>query len=487
MVTLLAPNGSTELLAAERPPGTAGLGETTSVNAPGSRLGIGALSMRADGAAVAWWPEGYAVRPPGGPFGAQQPLPDPRPSSDINTQVRVGPSGEVLALRTGAGNGLEAAAAPEGTPLPTWEHRADGFFLADATFDPDGTAVVMSIGLDPSTRALQSIPVVIIGEREADGTWTPFRRVSPPRRRISFPPRLEANSSGAAVVSWTLRGTVHSSPAAQIALRPGASAQFSKPEALPLELGPDARAAIDDQGQLFAWGLEQGVVRAAERTRVAPDAVELSVRQLLINQRIAQAALRRASAINARLRAGLTGADIRPGALSRAVFGPGVEVLGEDTGAFLPARRERPLVVPGRSTSSRGTVRLTARQLLINQRIAQAAVRRANRLTALFAGELTGAQIADGTLGPENLAPGLSIARTTALAAPAAVATAAAPAPAGAGARVGLSATQLRISQRIAQAALRRLNAVRMTLEHGVPGSSFAPGSITAVDLRSDH
>ena len=38
-------------------------------------------------------------------------------------------------------------------------------------------------------------------------------------------------------------------------------------------------------------------------------------------------------------------------------------------------------------------------QLLVNQRISQAAVRRANRLTALAEGGLTGAQFREGSIG----------------------------------------------------------------------------------------
>jgi hypothetical protein len=71
--------------------------------------------------------------------------------------------------------------------------------------------------------------------------------------------------------------------------------------------------------------------------------VKLTAGQLLINQRIYQAAIRRASALEARL-------DRRP-----------VPTFGERTG---------------------GTVTLTVRQLRVNQRIAQAAVRRANALVA---------------------------------------------------------------------------------------------------------
>jgi hypothetical protein len=49
-------------------------------------------------------------------------------------------------------------------------------------------------------------------------------------------------------------------------------------------------------------------------------------------------------------------------------------------------------------------VRLTDGQVLINQRISQAAVRRVNRLVALVRGGLTGAQFQEGSIGAGALA-----------------------------------------------------------------------------------
>jgi hypothetical protein len=54
-----------------------------------------------------------------------------------------------------------------------------------------------------------------------------------------------------------------------------------------------------------------------------------------------------------------------------------------------------------------GRVALTDRQVLINQRISQAAVRRANGLVALARGGLTGAQFRDGSIGAAGIAPRL--------------------------------------------------------------------------------
>jgi hypothetical protein len=50
--------------------------------------------------------------------------------------------------------------------------------------------------------------------------------------------------------------------------------------------------------------------------------VTLSAGQLVINQRIAQAAVRRVNALVARFEAGLPGSVLRPGSLSRADLAP---------------------------------------------------------------------------------------------------------------------------------------------------------------------
>jgi glucose/arabinose dehydrogenase len=119
-------------------------------------------------------------------------------------------------------------------------------------------------------------------------------------------------------------------------------------------------------------------------------AVRLSAGQLLINQRISQAAVRRVNALADRL-------DGRP-------------------------------VTPP-SPRPAGRVTLSVKQLRINQRISQAAVRRVNALTARIEGRPV-----PGSSG--NNAPGT----------------------------LTLSATQLLINQRISQAAIRRINALEQCL-----------------------
>ena len=57
-----------------------------------------------------------------------------------------------------------------------------------------------------------------------------------------------------------------------------------------------------------------------------------------------------------------------------------------------------------------GKVTLTEAQLLINQRISQAGVRRANDLIRRLDAGLGAAEIADGSLTGADLAPGVALA-----------------------------------------------------------------------------
>lgn len=57
-------------------------------------------------------------------------------------------------------------------------------------------------------------------------------------------------------------------------------------------------------------------------------------------------------------------------------------------------------------------MRLTDAQVLVNQRIFQAAVRRANRLRALIEGGLTGDRFRAGSITSAGPAPGLGARRT---------------------------------------------------------------------------
>ena len=144
--------------------------------------------------------------------------------------------------------------------------------------------------------------------------------------------------------------------------------------------------------------LEPSRVRAP-RSRVA-----VTRRQLLINQRISQAALRRAAALERRLDAGLTGGDLRDGAITPSKLAPGLSAASAP--ATGPSAAPTRTAVPRAAGRPGGRVSLTDRQALINQRVSQAAVRRANGLRLLIEGGLTGEQFREGSIGAAKLSPG---------------------------------------------------------------------------------
>ena len=128
--------------------------------------------------------------------------------------------------------------------------------------------------------------------------------------------------------------------------------------------------------------------------------LRVSPRQLLVNQRISQAALRRAGALERRLASGLTAGDLRDGAVTASKLAPGLSVAAAASGP--PVAASTTPVPAARRVA--GRVRLSDGQALINQRISQAAVRRANRLWDLAESGLSGAQFRDGTIGAAKLA-----------------------------------------------------------------------------------
>ena len=137
----------------------------------------------------------------------------------------------------------------------------------------------------------------------------------------------------------------------------------------------------------------------------APARIAVTRAQLLINQRISQEALRRVEALDRRLASGLTGGDLRDGAITWSKLAPGLSVAdahGHDsrpaptTTAPLPSSR-------GRDAS----VRLSDAQALVNLRIAQAALRGAGRLQRLARSGLTGAHFRAGSITAAQLSDAL--------------------------------------------------------------------------------
>jgi hypothetical protein len=133
-----------------------------------------------------------------------------------------------------------------------------------------------------------------------------------------------------------------------------------------------------------------------------PGSLELSARQLRINQRISRAALRRANALVDRFSGGLTGADVRPRTIDAGRLVPGV-APAVDAGEVASTPSIRPGRVTARGTA--GTVTLSVAQLRTNQRISSAALRRVNTVTRRIEAGLRGAEFRDGTLTAANLVP----------------------------------------------------------------------------------
>ncbi len=116
--------------------------------------------------------------------------------------------------------------------------------------------------------------------------------------------------------------------------------------------------------------------------------IRLTARQMLISQRIGQAAIRRLSAVEAKLDgrpAPATAAARRHGRvtlsakqlrINQRIFQAGVR-----KGTALEARLDG-TPAPGAKAGGHDRVRLSVRQMVINQHIAQAAVRKANALRA---------------------------------------------------------------------------------------------------------
>lgn len=492
------------IVAAARPPGSATWGEEQVLATSEESATLFALVSNPSGQAAALWRTArqagavvdryrVAVRSPGESFSAPDQL---SIEYGFPSGFDVGPDGTLIAMRLEDDPGgnlrrIQVASRPPGGPFSPFVRLTTGEGVRSASppaleIDVAGHALAAwTEGVPAAPPRRSSIARTVVAEREPGGGWTAPHQIS--ERNVSVGARgIAVNHSGGALV--VMRRLFAGQTRLEAAVRPGRGQPFGPPERVTpffRDFADQAQGGIDGEGIAAIAYLEDGAVRSSLRTGGTAGKVKLTAGQLRTNQRISQAALRRATAIEARLAEGLTAADIRPGALGATAFAANVQVSGAETGALSPPGTGRPLVVSGAQGDGADAVRLTAAQLRINQRISQAGLRRANRLADLFDGHLTGADIADGAIRPEHLAPGLAIA--SASPDPQIVSTGH---PQGdrrrQPVRVSLSAAQLRINQRIAQAAVRRLNSLVARLELGLPGSSFAPGSIRAADLAPE-
>ena len=470
--------------------------DAEALSGPGAREP--ALVAGPAGALAAWVtdePGGGAIwvaaRPAGGGWEpprrlAASPSAPSRPALALNEHgealVAWQQDGALLVAGRGRDGGWRAAEPVSGAVVA---HAGINSPAAWAAIDEAGAVLVAW-----QARARPGTVDVVAATRPAGGAWRAPETVSLPDERGAGAPAI-ALRDGRAVVVWSQpRGGSGAIVMAREAVL--ATGAWSAPERVsePGEIAIAPSLAMDSRGRaVTVYEARRAGLRVAEHPAApAPprSPVRLSTEQLLINQRISQAALRRANAVVARLDEGLTDADVRLGSLTERPFGPNVAIAGfegsevADPGPTAPVR-----VAP--AARRRVSLELSARQLLINQRISQAAVRRSVLTRRRLDLGLTGEDVRDGAITAAHLAPGLAVASADAAAAPLVPPhRLAEPAFPGAGGRVRLTREQLVINQRIAQAAVRRANALIVQLEGGFGAEDFRPGSLGGADLTPD-
>lgn len=209
--------------------------------------------------------------------------------------------------------------------------------------------------------------------------------------------------------------------------------------------------------------------------------VRVTRQQLLINQRIAQAAIRRLTGIENWLKAGVEDRDLCGHAFSGSSFDAGVATEGNGPAFDAVAADPRPLRIPARKSDRPDAITLTRGQLVVNQRVYQVALLRARALKRRINGKLTGGDLVDDAVTPGKLVPGTRILSLTPPGSPVAKSlTERVRAKKGAAEGVRLTTGQLRINQAIARKAIEETNALRARLTVGLSSDNFAADSITA-------
>ena len=249
--------------------------------------------------------------------------------------------------------------------------------------------------------------------------------------------------------------------------------------------GPQPEARVDTFVQMPKFVGTGAVAGAGAGPGAGPGAVgrdtPLSRRnQLLISQRITQAAIRRAEGIQRWIDEGIEGRDLRLGALGSRELVPGAVTDRAGPPLAADARDPRPVVVPGRRTGKADRVAVTTRQLLINRRIAQTAVRRLKALKARMDGRLTGGDVEDRTLSQDAFVAGLRALAVPRPTPRAPSVTRVAPAKAGDTSRghVSRRVKARESNQRIAQAAVRRANELVARIEAGLVARDLRNGTL---------
>ena len=215
-----------------------------------------------------------------------------------------------------------------------------------------------------------------------------------------------------------------------------------------------------------------------------PGAITLTTGQLLINQRIDQAAIRRANGVQAWIDGGVEGRDLCQGTLAAGELAAGIVTGFTGIPLVLAPPSPRTIAIATPKPADPSAITLSVGQLFINQRISQAAIRRLNALKTRLDRGLTGGDIDDATLTRSQLQPGVQVLFAPAVTAPpAASTTSIAPAPPGDASKLTLSTGQLLINQRISQAAVRRANDLVARIEDGLTAGDIRDATVTGRDL----
>jgi len=340
-------------------------------------------------------------------------------------------------------------------------------------------------------------PVTVVGYDNA-GTPIPISGVTVTFREavaltgVDGTAQLLANGSGPAGVSAVKVGTVRAAadqvcsypaenpPACGLPPLPGQQPTTSTPTtptSTNTTTGPPTPAEIRP---LCAVPKKRPPVPLTD-----PKKVELTVAQLITNQRVSQAAVRRANGILLWLEAGLMERDFCGGSIGPRDVAPGIGI--DLTGPRdAPTRaKPRPVEIQPPVNVDASQVAFTPEQLQINQRISQAAVRRANALAVRIEKGLTGGDVRDGALTVRKTLPGMRVQLTDRTGARVPERSPTQDAKPGPPSRVPVQATRLQlvINLHIAQTALRRVNELLDKLATGFSGEDIANGSLTIQDF----
>lgn len=239
---------------------------------------------------------------------------------------------------------MTAAERPQGEPWSPFRpisSAAGTLLVQDARVAVDAGGRATASWQRTIRRGDRNVATVVTADQRASGAWRSPVQVSE-RGLVAFASDLAVNADGTAIALWTRPLGVRRAVGAAIRLRPGG--RWRAPERVTPFLrefgGPGAAedVRLDGRGTATAYWVSGGRLRASDRHAGAPATVRLTARQLLVNQRLAQAAIRRAAALRRVVESGLDSSHLRPGALAPERFGPSVETQGGLQRGAHPAR-----------------------------------------------------------------------------------------------------------------------------------------------------